>query len=599
HQAIIIALTGDLGSGKTAFVQGLAKGLDVSAKYYITSPTFTLINEFPGRHPLYHVDLYMIFISILLFLGSLAPAHAQNDPVSEALHARLEELQFAGDLQIGGASIAGREILPAVYANREFQPMWTDADRIEDFLAMVETAPRDGLLIEDYFVNELRARMDRADHSGSPLDRADLDILLTESLVRFGYHQLFGKVDAHALDSNINFTRKFLDGRSAVVAIPEIIASSTPFQQQLENAVHRSPFYRALRKHLADYRQIAADGGWPRVPEGETLHPGDTDPRVAPLRQRLIVTGDLPAGSDTTSTTFDVDVKAAVIRFQERHALGADGVVGKNSYAALNVPVDTRVDQLRLSLERLRWVRGEREERFIAVNIAGFRVYFISGDGIAWTTRAMVGKTYRQTPIFRGTLSYMEVNPTWTVPPTILRKDVLPAIRKDPGYLQAKNMSVIDRNGRKVDPATIDWQAGSLPYSIRQEPGPNNALGEVKFIFPNKHFVFLHDTSHRSLFSQPERAFSSGCIRVQDPFTLAELIMNDTAKWDQAALTKVRDTHKTQRINTPKLPVLILYLTASLEPDGRSRFLKDVYERDAKLLAALDGEVVITPLGAE
>jgi murein L,D-transpeptidase YcbB/YkuD len=560
--------------------------------------TFLLTISVIGSAPVIRLKS-LFFLSILLFLGSLAPASAQNDPVAEALHARLEELQFAGNLQIGTARIAGREILPAVYANREFQPMWNDADRIEDFLAMLETAPADGLMVEDYYVAELRDLISRADGSGAALDKADLDILLTESLVRFGYHQLFGKVNAHELDANINFSRKFLDGRSAVVAIPEIIASSTPFQQQLENAVHRSPFYRALKKHLAVYRQIAIDGGWPQVPEGETLHPGDTDPRVATLRQRLIVTGDLPAGSDTSSTSFDDDVKAAVIRFQERHALGADGVVGKNSYAALNVPVDTRIEQLRLSLERLRWVRGEREERFIAVNIAGFRVYFISGDGIAWTTRAMVGKTYRQTPIFRGTLSYMEVNPTWTVPPTILRKDVLPAIRKDPGYLQAKNMSVIDRNGRKIDPATVDWQAGSLPYSIRQEPGPNNALGEVKFIFPNKHFVFLHDTSHRSLFSQPERAFSSGCIRVQDPFTLAELIMNDPAEWDQASLTQVRDTHKTQRINTPKLPVLILYLTASLQQDGRPRFLKDVYERDAKLLAALDGEVVITPLGAE
>jgi murein L,D-transpeptidase YcbB/YkuD len=405
-------------------------------------------------------------------------------------------------------------------------------------------------------------------------------------------------VNPEALDANMNFTRQFLGGREPVLAIPEIIASPVPLRQQLDEAAPRSGFYRALQKHLATYRQIAAAGGWPRVPEGATLHPGDTDPRVAAIRARLLVTGDLPADSDATSSIFDDELKAAVIEFQERQGLDADGVVGKASYEAMNVPVETRIDQLRLSLERLRWVRSERDERFIAVNIASFRVFFVSDGHITWTSRVMVGKPYRQTPVFRGTLSYMEINPTWTVPPTILRNDVLPAIKKDPSYLQTKNMSVIDRDGRKVDPASVDWQSyrSSIPYSIRQEPGPKNALGEIKFIFPNKHFVFLHDTPDRSLFARPERTFSSGCIRVEHPFELAELIMNDPATWDQAALKKVRDSHQTRRINTPKLPVLVLYLTASVEQDGRPRFLKDVYARDAAVLKALDGEVIISPL---
>ena len=538
----------------------------------------------------------LIFLALLILPGVWGQAAGAQDPVAGALQSRLEELQFAGDLEIDTVRIAGREILPAVYANREFQPMWTEPDRIEQLIAMLQTAPEDGLRVADDHVDRLRSLASRARDPGRALDRADLDILATEALIRFGYHQLFGKVDPQALDSNVNFTRQFIGDRPPVEAIPRIIASSTPLKEQLEQAIHRSPFYLTLRRHLADYRAIAAADGWPSVPEGPTLHPGDDDPRVVALRQRLIVTGDLAAGGDTASSVFDDDLKAAVMRFQERHALDADGVVGNNSYSALNVSVETRIDQIRLSLERLRWVRGERSERFIAVNIAGFRVFFVNGEEVAWVTRAMVGKTYRQTPVFRGTLSYMEINPTWTVPPGILRNDVLPAIRKDVAYLTNKNMSVIDRDGRKVDPATVDWQSRSLPYSFRQEPGPNNALGEVKFIFPNKHFVFLHDTPNRALFSRPDRAFSSGCIRVESPFTLAELIMNDREKWDQATLEAVRDTRETRRINTPRLPVLILYLTASVEQDGRVRFLKDVYDRDDELLEALDGEVVITPL---
>jgi murein L,D-transpeptidase YcbB/YkuD len=540
-----------------------------------------------------------IFISILWAMTAFSPVAAQQDPVAEALIARMDELQSSGDLEISGADIAAREILPAVYSNREFQPMWANETRVQELIALIQTAPQDGLETSDYFLDQLQSQLAKAQSSAAPMDQADRDILLTESLNRFSYHQLFGKVNATALDANINFTRTFLDGRVVVEAIPEIIASPVPLQEQLEQAVHRGPFYRTLQKHLANYRQIAASGGWPEVPAGETLHKGDNDPRVAAMRARLIVTGDLPAGSDTSSTIFDDALETAVMSFQRRHELGTDGIVGKNSYAAMNIPVETRIDQIRLSLERLRWVRGERAERFIAVNIAGFRVFFVNDEGIIWISRAMVGKTYRQTPVFRGTLSYMEVNPTWTVPPTILRNDTLPAIKRDPGYLKSKNMSVIDRNGRKVDPATIDWQSYSrgLPYSIRQEPGPKNALGEIKFIFPNEHFIFLHDTPSRSLFAQPDRAFSSGCIRVEHPFELAEQIMNESAKWDQAALEQIRDSRTTRRINTPRLPVLILYLTASLQTDGQPRFLKDVYSRDGALLAALDGDVLITPLG--
>ncbi len=541
---------------------------------------------------------HLIYMVFLWLLGMPPAAIAQTDPVAEALDARLEELQFAGDLEIVGTVIAAREVLPAVYANRDFHPVWTDGARIEEFLALLKTAPADGLDLDDYYVGQIETQIARAQATGAALEQADLDILLTESLIRYGYHQLFGKVDAAALDANINFTRKFLDGRDVITAIPQIIASPVPLAKQLEDAIPRSLFYRRLQQHLADYRQIAAAGGWPGVPEGATLHPGDTDPRVAALRVRLLVTGDLPAGSDTASPVFDEHLEAAVIRFQERHGLAADGVVGKASYASLNVPVEARIDQIRLSLERLRWIRSERDERFIAVNIAGFRVFFVSDGRVTWTSRAMVGKPYRQTPVFRGTLSYMEINPTWTVPPTILRNDVLPAIKKDPSYLETRNMSVIDRDGRKVDPATIDWQSygSSIPYSLRQEPGPDNALGEIKFIFPNKHIVFLHDTPNRNLFARPDRTFSSGCIRVEHPFELAELIMNDPATWNQATLKKVRDSHQTRRINTPKLPVLVLYLTASIEQDGRPRFLQDVYNRDPAVLKALDGNVVITPL---
>lgn len=210
----------------------------------------------------------------------------------------------------------------------------------------------------------------------------------------------------------------------------------------------------------------------------------------------------------------------------------------------------------------------------------------------------MVGKPYRQTPVFRGDIRYMELNPTWTVPPTILRKDILPAVKRDPGYLAEKNISVIDRDGKIVDPSTVNWQdyTRGVPYTLRQKPGPRNALGRIKFIFPNEHFVFLHDTPSRGLFDRAERAFSSGCIRVENPMAFAELLMDldNQSDWDQAALEKVLDTRQTRRIHmkTP-MPVLILYLTASVDTGNRVLFMRDVYDRDAELLQALDSDVRI------
>jgi murein L,D-transpeptidase YcbB/YkuD len=209
----------------------------------------------------------------------------------------------------------------------------------------------------------------------------------------------------------------------------------------------------------------------------------------------------------------------------------------------------------------------------------------------------MVGKSYRKTPVFRGDIQYMEFNPTWTIPPGILRNDTLPAIKRDPNYLSSKNIRVIDRDGSFVDPATVDWNQYSkgVPYTLRQDPGPWNSLGTVKFIFPNQHFVFLHDTPHRELFDRPERAFSSGCIRIENPLTLAELLLNDEDK-TRPELQAIVDSRETQRISLENtVPVLILYLTAGLDLEGNVTFFKDIYNRDQRVLAALDGAVVIDP----
>ena len=256
----------------------------------------------------------------------------------------------------------------------------------------------------------------------------------------------------------------------------------------------------------------------------------------------------------------------------------------------LNVPVASRIDQIRANLERARWVFRDVEDTYIIVDIAGFRLDLVEEGQNTWSTNVQVGKPYHATPVFKSTLKYVEFNPTWTIPPGILRKETLPRIRKDPDYLSRNNMSVVTMAGKIVDPATIDWAgtAGKgFPYMIRQEPGTWNALGQVKFIFPNTYSVYLHDTPSKGLFARTERAFSHGCIRTENPFDFAEHLL-DNQGWDRARIDQVIESGKTTRVNleTP-VTVMLLYWTADVAEDGTVLFKKDVYGRDAKIIAGL------------
>jgi murein L,D-transpeptidase YcbB/YkuD len=248
-------------------------------------------------------------------------------------------------------------------------------------------------------------------------------------------------------------------------------------------------------------------------------------------------------------------------------------------------------------MERARWVFGDLEERFLLVNIARFRVVLIERGEVTWSTRAVVGQPFRQTPVFKARMTYLEFNPIWTVPPTILREDLLPELRLDPGALQRKNMTVLDFQGRPVDPASIDWAtipARGFPHIIRQEPGPDNALGRVKFMYPNPHHVYMHDTPARSHFGRAERAFSSGCIRLEKPFELVNLLLAGS-EWDEQAIRQVLASGRTRVVNLPApITVLTLYGTAAPEGD-QVHFAKDVYHRDARLLEALDAPFRFNP----
>jgi murein L,D-transpeptidase YcbB/YkuD len=350
--------------------------------------------------------------------------------------------------------------------------------------------------------------------------------------------------------------------------------------------------YTGLRTALASTRQAAAAGGWPAVPAGPALKPGAADPRVVAVRRRLAATGHLPTADPLDRTEYDAALERAVRTFQDHHRLNPDGVIGPATVAAMNVTAAARAAQIRANLERVRWIIGGLHDSFLLVNLPAFKAYLIRDRKNAWETRTQIGREARQTPTFRADLRYVVLNPDWTVPPTILAQDVLARMRRGENTIARKGLAILDRQGRRVDPSTIDWAAATprtFPYVLRQPPGAANALGRVKFVFPNEHAIFLHDTPSQELFAADQRTFSSGCIRVEHALDLAAILLGARG-WtaDRIAQTIDRGVTETVFLERP-LPVLIVYWTASVGASGQLRFARDVYNRDAAVLRALGG----------
>ena len=536
--------------------------------------------------------------SLVLAAGlALGCRDANAGPVEDAIQARAERVSSGGALSIGSSTIGARAILPLLYERRGYRPAW-DARKLDALLQEIDDAWRDGLVPDDYHRADLRRmRAALGTPAGSTPDAlADLDVLATDAFTGLAYHLYVGKVDPVRLDSKWNFERT-LDRQEAADVLLRTLDSGQ-IGPWLDHLRPRHAYYGYLKRELASYRALESRGGWPAIPPGPALKTGMRDARVRLLRVRLAVSGDLPAAKPgapvDTSSLYDAALVSAVKAFQDRHLLDGDGTLGPGTLEILNTPVAARIDQIRVNLERARWLLHDLPDSFVIVNVAAFRTYLVVGMKPVWSARCQVGKEARQTPIFRDNMRYLVLNPTWTVPPGILAKDVLPSLRRgDLSVLKRKRLDVIDRKGRVVNPATVSWAgvtASNCPYTFRQDAGPDNALGRVKFMFPNAYSVYLHDTPSKDLFEKPSRAFSSGCIRVDRPLELAERVLADP-KWDAAAIQRTVDSEKTVTVTLKHpMPVLLLYWTAFPSgADGRVAFAKDIYGRDAAILRALGG----------
>jgi murein L,D-transpeptidase YcbB/YkuD len=532
------------------------------------------------------------------------PAAAAVDPLAEAIRERVDHLRYEiehdhRDHEVQGERIVLGTTVARYYESQQFRAQWRDPARLSQLVDALLDLVNDGLDPADYHFEALdkyRAELRRV-KALPPDEQAGLEVLATDAMMLGLYHLYLGKVDPEKLSSQWNFSSKPVDMERGFQALTRALDSGQ-IRETFQRARPQHVWYQRGRERLREYRALAAAGGWPTVPEGPTLKPGMTDPRVAAMRTRLRITrdyvpGTAAPGAPEQDDLYDAELEAAVKRFQERHGLTADAAVGPATRAAMNVSVEGRIDQMRVNLERGRWVLHEVKGDLVLVNVAGFEVAYFRDDEPVWTSKVIVGRPYRETPIFKSLITYVVFNPTWTIPPTILVKDKLPVIKRDPGYLKRNNIRVIDSRGREVDPYAVNWSqygAGRMPpYQLRQDPGEDNALGLVKIMFPNPHMVYLHDTPAKSLFEKDERTFSSGCIRVEKAFELAQLVLNDPARWNQQTMAEVVATKKMQTVNLAKpVPVLILYWTAQPRPDGQVIFRNDVYGRDKPTLAALN-----------
>lgn len=515
---------------------------------------------------------------------------AQPASIADALRLRVEQLHDAPHMSILGARLLQPDAVAHFFVDRGFEPAWSTPEAVDQILAAIEKIERDGLTPADYHLRAIEAAKAARLTNPAPQLEADLQLLLTDAVAALIDHVYYGKVRAVTLDPRWNVDPRF--AAPPLETLLPRIATAASIGAAIDAAKPNHFIYEGLTKALATLRSIAAAGGWPAVPAGASIAPGKSHPRVAAVRRRLAVTGELPPGASTDSELYDEELRKAVVSFQQHHRLGGDGTIGKATVEALNVTAETRIMQLRVNLERARWVVGGLSDSFILVNLPAFKAYVIRGGKNVWETRTQIGRAARQTPAFRGDMRYIVFNPDWTVPPTILAQDVLGGMRKGQNTIKKKGLTIIDRRGRVVDPDSIDWQSatpGRFPYTLRQPPGASNALGRVKFMFPNEHAIFLHDTPSRELFTADQRTFSSGCIRVENPLDLAAVLLEPQGGWTRERIQKVVDAGKSETVLLHEsLPVLIVYWTVSVGASGDLRYARDVYNLDAALQRALD-----------
>lgn len=528
--------------------------------------------------------------------GVTAPPPAVPLPaIAEDLRQRFEAEFTMDPLRAGKVRLRSPATVSQFYTQRVYRPAWLEATGpspwTAELLQTLAGADREGLRPADYRIEDLGDLLAAARHEGPgyPAQHwADLELRLTDVWFTYASHLLFGRLNPRHIDRQWGI-RDW--GPDLVAVLQQALDRRQPLEV-LATLAPPHPAYARLRQTLTAYRAVEKAGGWGRIAPGPKLAKGVRHPHVQQLRARLAASGDLPAAAAGGNTVFDEPLAQAVKRFQRRHGLPGDGTVGARTLAEMNVPVAERLTQLELNMERWRWLPEDLGTRHIQVNITNYTMSVIEQGQEVFGTKVIVGQTKRPTPIFSADMSYLVLNPAWYVPSSIAVKDKLPKLRRNAYALAGQRIKVY-AGGREIDPGSVNWHrvgAGHFPYQLRQDPGPNNALGKIKFMFPNPYNVYLHDTPSRSLFQRTERAFSSGCIRVAEPIALAEYLLKHDKRWTRESILSATRGRGQRTVHLPEtIPVYLLYWTAWVDEEDILQFREDIYQRDQRLARAWNG----------
>jgi L,D-transpeptidase YcbB len=533
----------------------------------------------------------------MLHLANLGATASNTQEVSStsAISSELRAMAAKGQLGNNLGSAGYREQIKRLYESANFAPLWINGDQptsqATSLIEILCASRLKGLNPSDYDAESL-ATKSRSLKGASAAAHASFDAALTQSTMRYISDLRIGRVNPKHLKFDIDVQSKQYD-------LPEFIAQQVVHAGNVRSVLDQiePPYagYRRIENSLKQYLDLAAKGDGAKVPAGtKSIAPGDTYPGTAQLAERLRLIGDLPQGGSFDS--YSGALVEGIKHFQARHGLATDGKLDAATLRELNTPLSARVQQIDDALERWRWMPTEFQQPPVLVNIPEFRLRAYSADHqLALTMNVVVGKAApTQTPVFTNDIKFIVFRPYWNVPPGILRRTVIPGIMKDSGYLAREKFEVTDSSGRLVSPSD-DLVAGlrSGKYFVRQKPGPTNALGLIKFMFPNTYSVYLHSTPSTELFSRSRRDFSSGCIRLEKPAELASFLLRNQLDgqqpWTLELVQKAMDSGKDNRqVNlATKIPVLILYVTAVAEEDGTVHFFDDIYGHGQRLNAVL------------
>jgi len=521
-----------------------------------------------------------------------------NNPVLEPV---LTQVATAPAAAVDGAALQTALIAPQAtsdearlhYQNTAYRGLWFDASGDDSkAMALVDVLSKAGehaLPAGKYNTPLLRAAL-TASRAGDPAAIAAAEIALTNAFLAYARDLNSGLLEPRRVDRDLHVFPERPDAPMLLMGLSRAADVTTFLDALAPGHAH----YDRLKAELSELVSMGVTGAWgPEAPSGRSIRLGERGPRIEAIRARLAAMGDYrPAFPAVDPAEYDEGLEAAVRVFQKRHGLNDDGVIGKRTLAAMNKSAAYRAGQIVVNMERLRWLNRDLGHRHILVNQADYNVKLIEGDRILFDERVVIGKARKhRTPEFSDQMTHLVFNPTWHVPYSIASKEILPKLQEDPEYLAKKNMRLLARGGGEQDAWSTDWSLYSesdFPFIVKQRPGGGNSLGRVKFMFPNQFNIYLHDTPSKSLFRKDARAFSHGCVRVQDPMELARVILAAQKADPEPYIDGILDRGKERQVNLEDpLSVHLTYRTAWVDDDGTYQFRADVYGRDARILAAL------------